>query len=467
MKRAISLDAFRGYAIVMMVLSGTIASNVLPAWMYHAQVGPRTGYNFDPTLYGITWVDLVFPFFLFALGAAIPFSIGGKLDKGERIGKVIGDCVLRGLQLTFFAIFIQHMYPWATSSPQDTDSWLLSIGAFILMFPMFMRIPMQLPAWVKILIEVLGYAVGVVLLFSVDYNDGRSFDLACSDIIILVLANMAFWGSIVYLFTRHNPWLRIGILPFLLALFLGSSTEHSWQQAVVNFSPVPWLYHFNFLKYLFVVIPGTIAGEYLKEWIGNRTQQDREQSRNSRLTLPILLISVGIVIVNLYGLYTRQILLNLFLTVLLLSVLGYLLRNMEGDGRCWRKLWVAGAYLLMLGLFFEAYEGGIRKDYATYSYYFVSSGLAFLSLLAFSIIGDVYTAEKGLKPLVMAGKNPMIAYVGVNLVVNPLLNLTGLMEYVNLLNENAWLGFLRGVLLTSVVVAMTMFFSKLKWFWRT
>ena len=142
-----------------------------------------------------------------------------------------------------------------------------------------MRIPMQLPAWVKILIEVLGYAVGVVLLFSVDYNDGRSFDLACSDIIILVLANMAFWGSIVYLFTRHNPWLRIGILPFLLALFLGSSTEHSWQQAVVNFSPVPWLYHFNFLKYLFVVIPGTIAGEYLKEWIGNRTQQDREQSR--------------------------------------------------------------------------------------------------------------------------------------------------------------------------------------------
>jgi len=31
MKRAISLDAFRGYAIVMMVLSGTIASNVLPA----------------------------------------------------------------------------------------------------------------------------------------------------------------------------------------------------------------------------------------------------------------------------------------------------------------------------------------------------------------------------------------------------------------------------------------------------
>ena len=56
MKRAISLDAFCGFAIIMMVLSGTIASNVLPAWMYHAQVGPRSNYNFDPTLFGITWV---------------------------------------------------------------------------------------------------------------------------------------------------------------------------------------------------------------------------------------------------------------------------------------------------------------------------------------------------------------------------------------------------------------------------
>ena len=49
----------------------------------------------------------------------------------------------------------------------------------------------------------------------------------------------------------------------------------------------------------------------------------------------------------------------------------------------WRKLFVAGAYLLMLGLFFEAYEGGIRKDDSTYSYYFVTAGLAFMAMIAF------------------------------------------------------------------------------------
>ena len=80
--RAFSLDAFRGYAIITMILSGTIAWGVLPGWMYHAQSGPRSNFLFDPTVYGITWVDLVFPFFLFAMGAAFPFSIGSKYDKG-------------------------------------------------------------------------------------------------------------------------------------------------------------------------------------------------------------------------------------------------------------------------------------------------------------------------------------------------------------------------------------------------
>lgn len=78
MKRAISLDAFRGYAIVTMVLSGTIASGVLPGWMYHAQMGPRSNYIFDPQLYGITWVDLVFPFFCLPWELLFLFLLGER-----------------------------------------------------------------------------------------------------------------------------------------------------------------------------------------------------------------------------------------------------------------------------------------------------------------------------------------------------------------------------------------------------
>ena len=100
--RASSLDALRGYAILTMVLSGSIAWGVLPGWMYHAQVGPRSNFVFDGSIYGITWVDLVFPFFLFAMGAAFPFSIGNKYRKGTSRWRMIYDSILRGFRLTFF-----------------------------------------------------------------------------------------------------------------------------------------------------------------------------------------------------------------------------------------------------------------------------------------------------------------------------------------------------------------------------
>ena len=59
--RASSLDALRGYAILTMVLSGSIAWGVLPGWMYHAQVGPRSNFVLM-VLYmgslGLTWCFL-------------------------------------------------------------------------------------------------------------------------------------------------------------------------------------------------------------------------------------------------------------------------------------------------------------------------------------------------------------------------------------------------------------------------
>ena len=71
-KRNESLDALRGFAILTMILSGSIAyGDVLPAWMFHAQV-PPPDHKFIPAIPGITWVDRVFPFFLFSMGAAIP-----------------------------------------------------------------------------------------------------------------------------------------------------------------------------------------------------------------------------------------------------------------------------------------------------------------------------------------------------------------------------------------------------------
>ena len=52
-RRAHSLDALRGYAIMTMILAATEAFGILPAWMYHAQEPPPTNV-FNPQIYGIT-----------------------------------------------------------------------------------------------------------------------------------------------------------------------------------------------------------------------------------------------------------------------------------------------------------------------------------------------------------------------------------------------------------------------------
>ena len=83
-----SLDALRGFAILTMIVSGSIAyGDVLPAWMFHAQVPPPL-HKFDPSIFGITWVDLVFPFFLFSMGAAIPLSLRKYIEHRSGFGTI-------------------------------------------------------------------------------------------------------------------------------------------------------------------------------------------------------------------------------------------------------------------------------------------------------------------------------------------------------------------------------------------
>lgn len=462
--RSYALDALRGYAIVTMVLSGAVVYSILPGWMYHAQIPPPS-HAFNPEIPGITWVDLVFPFFLFAMGAAFPFSIKKKIDRGESKLRLVYDGLKRGVQLTFFAIFIQHFYPFVLSNPQDARAWSLALLCFALLFPMFMRIPIQMPNWAHTAIKLSAYAIALVLLYTVNYADGRVFNPHFSNIIILILANMALFGSLIYIFTTKSKILRIAILPFLMAIFLGKDTEGSFVNEIYNFTPLAWAYKFEYLKYLFIVLPGSIAGEYLLEWM---QKEDKGENQDKPISYQMLLTTLAFIVINLCCLYNRWLIANLFLNIALIFY-GYIFLRKETsrNTQLWRSLFITGGYLLFLGLFFEAYQGGIKKDPSTYSYYFVSSGLAFMALITFHIICDYYKCRRSTSFLVMSGQNPMIAYVATGLFTLPVLNLIGVYRIFDYFQTNPWLGFLQGLILTAIAVLITMFFTKIKWFWRT
>ena len=302
-QRATSLDALRGYAILTMVLSATVVGGILPAWMYHAQTPPPT-HAFNPELPGLTWVDLVFPFFLFSMGAAFPFSVGKRIERGERLWRLSWDALKRGLQLTFFAIFIQHFYPYMLSSPQDLRAWLWAIGCFIVLFPMFMRLPLNLPVWGHAAIKWGAYAVAVVMLLTVQRVGESNFSLYTSNIIILLLANMALFGTLLYVFTRHNPWMRVGVLAILAALMLSAKEEGSWCAGLAAFTPIGWMYRFDYLMYLFIVIPGSFAGELLMEWMQKVNNSESHQP-SVGITHGVWIGGLALIVINLICLYNR------------------------------------------------------------------------------------------------------------------------------------------------------------------
>ena len=466
--RSYALDALRGYAIVTMVLSGAVVYGVLPGWMYHAQIPPPT-HAFNPAAPGITWVDLVFPFFLFAMGSAFPFSMRKRLERGESKLKLIYDALKRSIQLTFFAIFIQHFYPYVLSNPQDVRAWGLSLLCFALLFPMFMQIPVKMPVWAHTAVKLSAYGIALVLLLTVDYADGRKFDPHFSNIIILILANMALFGSLIYIFTIKSKVWRIAVLPFIMAVLLGKDVQGSFANEIYNFTPLAWMYKFEYLKYLFIVLPGSIAGEYLMRWMNARKGMEQKPDIKERnVSNQILFISVILIIVNLCCLYNRWLQVNLVINVALIAY-GYLIlrKTLTVNEQLWKNLFTAGSYLVLLGLFFEAYQDGIKKDPSTYSYYFLTSGLAFMAMIVFLVICDYYKCRRSTSFLVMSGQNPMIAYVATGLLTMPLLSLTGIYSVFDYFQHNAWLGFLQGVILTAIAVLVTMFFTKIKWFWRT
>jgi predicted acyltransferase len=476
MQRNTALDTLRGLAVAGMILSGAIAYNgLLPGWMYHAQVGPPN-FKFTPDVPGISWVDLVFPFFLFAMGVAIPLSLHKKVvtQKWPLTGWQI---ISRGLLLAFFAIYLQHMKAGLMNEHPGAPEYIKSLIAFASMFLIFGIFPKKWSVNNKYGLRITGFGIAAVLLFTTTWFKKETdavtglvtikqmaFDPGRSDIIILVLANVAVAGALIWWATRSNWWHRLALIPFILAVFLAKEVDGSINHWIMNFTPVKWLYQFNFHKYLCIVLPGTLAGDLLLQYNKQRPLP-AAPSAQSDWAAAILFFTIP---VNLYGLYTRQLPFNLFATLGLLLAGYVLLKKSIPRNTQFNKLFKTGAYCLLLGLFLEAFQGGIKKDSATFSYFFTTTGLAFLLLLSLTYWQQYYLSARRLcSPFTVTGQNPMIAYVAGSLFLIPLLKLTGLHSLLDNLKHTSFESLLRGLVFTALVIAVAAAATRLRLRWKT
>jgi len=85
--RLVSLDVFRGVAVASMILVNAPGGAPAPILMQHM------------TWHGWTPADLIFPSFLFIVGAAIPFAYGKRLERGESRASLALHAAKRGALL--------------------------------------------------------------------------------------------------------------------------------------------------------------------------------------------------------------------------------------------------------------------------------------------------------------------------------------------------------------------------------
>lgn len=454
----------------------------LPQWMYHAQlIAPRMKY--DLTVPGLTWVDLIFPFFLFSMGASIPLALSRQLDAGMSARAMLAALLRRFAFLAFFAIYVMQISPNVIAKPADARAWWLALLGYGLLFPVMSRLPSAWSRGWRHALRGAGWAAAAGLLVHLNHRAGDSLFVLLSrvvqtsDIIIVVLANMALFGGLAWWLTRESWPARLWLMLFVVGLRLGHSST-GWVSQVWDWSPIPWIFRFSYLQYLLIVLPGTIVGDQLLRWMRaapdaptNVTPANEMRPGTTRdpigQKVGVGLLGLALIITVLVGLQSRRVLETVWACGLIGALGGAVLGSARSSsGALLRSSFGWGMAWLMLGLVLEPFEGGIRKDNPTLSYYFVTSGLACLGLAVFQVCVDHARSRRVVDPLIATGQNPLLAYAGIRSLLAPLMVLTGLERLSAEFLGTPWLGVLRAGIKTAMLAAFVVACTRRRIFWR-
>ena len=462
-KRIASIDILRGITIAGMVLCANIGyySN-LPAWMFHAQTPPPT-YAFNPDVAGITWVDLVFPFFLFAMGAAFPFALRRRMERGESKLSLAGGLVKRWLILTVFALILGNAY---AAGGTLRPAWQVQVFNVVLWASLFLalvrvNVSKEAEGWKKHIgtgVNIAGVAMLCALAAVYTGWFGLSISKSASDIIIMILAVMAIWGGAVWMLTKDNVRLRWLVI-LLIAAF---KALDSYAPAALEFVPscaaVSWFFSWDWLQYLLIVLPGSIVGDMILNH-----SRSGEQLNVDKKGVIAGVLAFAAVVVQLWGLFTRNVLADFCISAALAAAFVILTWKNRNVYSC--VAWT-GFALMLLGIALDPVDGGITKDYCNLSYLFTTGGMAALVTAVLLMLEMRF----GVKCSFVAGvgQNPMLAYTVTSFLIGPILTALGILPALySLAAGSQFWGTAQGILITFAMMAVTYAFTKLKLFWRS
>ncbi len=454
-KRIITIDILRGITIFAMILCANIGyQSDLPAWMFHGQTPPPT-YEFNPDVPGITWVDLVFPFFLFTMGAAFPLAMRKRLDNGVSRWEVTGSLFRRWLTLTVFAIVLGNAYQIGASPRPAIIKGIFSLALWGVMFMSLVRLKDERKC--RLMNNAGMFLLIVMAVLGTDYM-GLKLSRWNSDIIIMILANIAIFGGLIWMFTKDNIRLRWLVLLFIIALKALSSYTPEVLSWVPSMASIGWFFSWGFLQYLVIAIAGSIVGDKLLDH-----SRSGEAAQIDTCHIAAGIIALAAALVQLWGLFTRHIAAD-FIISAVLGLTFVLLTYRRRNVMTW--LGYFGFAFMLVGIIFDPIDGGITKDHCNLSYMLTTTGMTALTG-AFVLALELKWQIKG-RGLSGCGQNPMLAYTVTNFLTGPILTMCGMTAWLDAISIGSpfW-GVVRGLVFTLLMVAVTCFFTKKKLFWRS
>jgi predicted acyltransferase len=237
-RRITSVDALRGLVIFTMIYVNDIAgadSRIVPAWMRHFH--GRSG---------MTFVDLVFPAFLFIVGMSVPFALGSRLARGEPLWKCLMHVVLRTLSLLFIGVMIVNESPDSDKMGWSAALWstLMFLSAIFAFSSLARPHRERTFRIITLVLRVLGLASLVFLAFAFRGKDGHRiitlspFSIHTEWYGILGLIGWAYLVAAVgFLVFRGHRTALLGCVVLLFCLYPADRTgafEGFWLARIVG-----------------------------------------------------------------------------------------------------------------------------------------------------------------------------------------------------------------------------------------
>lgn len=219
--RILSIDALRGITILVMIFVNELAGiRDIPIWMKHMPADADA----------MSFVDMVFPSFLFIVGMSIPFAINNRLKKGDSFVQLQQHIIFRTLGLLILGFFIVNAEDGynEVAMGMSINLWaLLFFAAVIAIWKVYYTTSK------KVVNSIRAISFLLLVLLAFVYRDNNGHAITPQWWGILGLIGWAYlYACIFYQLCKGNRYLLIGTIAFCTGWYIVGSITHAQDVAI-------------------------------------------------------------------------------------------------------------------------------------------------------------------------------------------------------------------------------------------